>query len=385
MRMPLVLVVLAAAAFAIGTTEFVVVGLVPTISTDLGVSVSAAGTLVTGYAVGVALGGVVLTALTTRVPRRRLLVSLMAVFAAGHVLMAVVPGFPLLLAARVITAPCHGAFFGIGAVVAAELVPVERRSRAIAVMFTGLTLATVMGVPAGTLLGQAAGWRAPFLAVAVMAAATAVALARLLPRTVGGVPARSERPGVEPRRVGPLVIALLTTVLGWGSQFIGFTFFAAYLHQITELGQGAVTALLLVFGVASAIGNVLGGRANDAWPRAAVPALLAGLALVQLLFALFGGNAVVVAVLVFAWGVVGFAIVPGMQTGVMAVAGEGSALGSTLNIAAFNVGIAGASTVGAVLVAGDLLRWTPAVGAAVALLAVPLALRRGLPERAAHA
>jgi len=379
--MPLALLALAAAAFAIGTTEFVVVGLLPTLAGDLGVSVSVAGTLVTGYAGGVAVGGVILSAVTARVPRRRLLVALMVVFSAGHLVMAAAPGFPVLLAARVITASCHGAFFGAGAVVAAGLVPRERRSRAIAVMFTGLTTSTILGVPAGTQLGQALGWRAPFLAIAALAAAAAVAAAWLVPDDVVAQAAPPSAGPAPSRRVAPLVIALATTVLGWGSQFVAFTFFAAYLRQITGLSAVAVTALLLVFGVAGAAGNLLGGQLDDAWPRLAIPALLVALAGAQLLFAVLGANSVAVVVLVFLLGLLGFALVPGLQAAVMAVVDEGSSLGSTLNIAAFNVGIAGASATGAVIVAHGGLRWTPVVGAALALLATPLAVVGRSPAR----
>lgn len=371
--MPLALLALAVAAFAIGTTEFVVIGLLPTLSSDLGVSVSAAGTLVTGYAVGVAVGGLILTALTARVPRRRLLIWLMLAFSAGHVVMAVAPGFPVLLAARIVTASCHGAFFGAGAVVAADLVPRERRSRAIAIMFTGLTTATILGVPAGTQLGQALGWRAPFVAIAVLAGAAAFAVARLVPRTTAAEVTASETERAPSRGIGPLVIALATTVLGWGSQFVAFTFFAAYLRQVTGMSPVFVTSLLFVFGVAGAIGNLLGGHLDDAWPRLTIPVLLVALAGSQLLFAILGRSSAAMVVLVFLMGLLGFALVPGLQAAVMVVVPDGSSLGSTLNIAAFNVGIAGASALGAVMVAHGGLRWTPVAGAALALVAVPLA------------
>jgi DHA1 family inner membrane transport protein len=378
---PLALLALAVAAFAIGTTEFVVVGLAPTLADDLGVSVSAAGTLVTGYAVGVAVGGVLLTALTARVPRRRLLIWLMVVFSAGHLVMALAPGFPLLLAARIVTASCHGAFFGAGAVVAAELVPRDRRSRAIAVMFTGLTTATVLGVPAGTQLGQALGWRAPFVAIAVLAAVAALAVARLVPHDTGAAAPVLDAEEARPRRLAPLVVALATTVIGWGSQFVAFTFFAAYLREVTGMSPLVVTSLLLVFGVAAAIGNLLGGQFDDARPRLAIPVLLAALAGVEVLFAVLGRSPIAVVVLVFLLGLLGFALVPGLQSAVMAVVDEGSNLGSTLNIAAFNVGIAGASALGAVMVAHGGLRWTPVVAAALSLVAVPLAAAGRSPAR----
>jgi DHA1 family inner membrane transport protein len=368
---PLSLYALAAAAFAIGTTEFVVVGLLPRISTDLGVAMSSAGLLVTGYAVGVALGGVVLTLLTRRVPRKRLMTTLMAVFAGGHLVMAAAPNFEVLLVARIVTASCHGAFFGVGAVVAAGLVAPDRRSRAIALMFGGLTVATVVGVPAGTLLGQVAGWRAPFLAVAVLAAVAAVAVVRLLPVPAEVPPVESARPAGAR---GALVAALATTVLGWGSQFVTFAFLSVYLLDVTGFGTFAVTAMLLVFGIASAIGNAAGGRANDAAPRAAVAVTLALLGAVLLVLGLFGHHRGATVGIVFVWGIAGFALVPALQSRVLAITGESSVLASTLNIAAFNVGIAAGSGLGAVLVDGGHLAVTPFVAAAIAAVAVPVSL-----------
>jgi DHA1 family inner membrane transport protein len=368
---PLSLYALAAAAFAIGTTEFVVVGLLPRISTDLGVAVSTTGLLVTGYAAGVAVGGIVLTLLTRRVARRRLMTVLMAVFAGGHLVLAAAPNFEVLLVARIVTASCHGAFFGVGAVVAAGLVGPERRSRAISLMFGGLTVATVVGVPAGTLLGEVAGWRAPFLAVAVLAAVAAVAVARLLP-------VAAEVPRVESGRPaggrGALVAALATTVLGWGSQFVVFAFLSAYLLDVTGFGTLAVTAMLLVFGIASAIGNAVGGRANDAAPRTAVAVTLVVLGAVLVAFGLLGHSRWATVGTVFVWGIAGFALVPALQSRVLAITGEASVLASTLNIAAFNVGIAAGSGLGAVLVDRGDLGVTPYVAAVIAAVAVPVSL-----------
>ncbi|HEY0485526.1 MAG TPA: MFS transporter [Mycobacteriales bacterium] len=376
--MPLALYALAMAAFAIGTTEFVVVGLLPRICADLGVAVSTAGLLVTGYAVGVAVGGVVLTLATRRVPPKRLLIVLMAVFSLGHVVMAAAPSFEVLLVARVVTASCHGAFFGMGAVVASGLVAPDRRSRAIAMMFGGLTVATVVGVPAGTMLGQVAGWRAPFAAVAVLAAGAAVAVAVLVPELPA--PSRVDGPRPEGRR-GPLVAALATTVFGWGSQFVVFAFLSAYLLQITGLGSLAVTGMLLVFGIASAIGNAVGGRASDVAPRTAVAVTLACLAVALVAFRLLDHHTWATVATVFVWGVAGFALVPALQSRVLSVTGETSVLASAANIAAFNVGIAAGSGLGALMVDRGHLAVTPVVAAAVAAVAVPLSLT-GVPRAA---
>jgi DHA1 family inner membrane transport protein len=369
---PLSLYALTAAAFAIGTTEFVVVGLLPRISTDLGVAMSTAGLLVTGYAVGVAAGGILLTLATRTVPRKRLMTLLMAVFAAGHLVMAAAPNFEVLLVARIVTASCHGAFFGVGAVVAAGLVSADRRSRAIALMFGGLTVATVVGVPAGTLLGEVAGWRAPFLAVAVLAAVAAVSVQRFLP-VPAEVPPAPSGPPAAPRR-GALVAALATTVLGWGSQFVAFAFLSAYLLDVTGFGSFAVTGMLLVFGIASAIGNAVGGRANDYSPRWAVAVTLVALSAVLLAFGTLGHSTWGTVGTVFGWGIAGFALVPALQSRVLAITGEASVLASTLNIAAFNVGIAAGSGLGAVLVDGGHLAVTPYVAAAIAAVSVPVSL-----------
>ncbi|GAA1824121.1 MFS transporter [Planosporangium flavigriseum] len=370
--MPLAIYALAAAGFAIGTTEFVVVGLLPKISASLHVAVSTAGLLVTGYAVGVALGGILLTLATRRVPPRRLLIATMSVFALGHLVMAVSPNFAVLLVARFVTASCHGAFFGVGAVVAAELMGPERRAQGISFMFGGLTVATVVGVPAGTLLGQVAGWRAPFLAIAVVAAGAAVAVSFLVPASDAaagqeastGIP-RSSRPA--------LVAALVTTVIGWGSQFVIFSFLSEYLLRVTHFSIGGVTAMLLVFGIASAIGNALGGPFADRMPRLALPITFGTLAIVLTAFAALGHHRIPTAVTVFIWGIAGFALIPACQSRVMA-AGQGSVLASMFNIAAFNVGIASASALGALLVDHGHLGALPLVASALAAIAIPVSL-----------
>jgi DHA1 family inner membrane transport protein len=369
--MPLALYALTIAAFAIGTTEFVVVGLLPRISADLGVATSTSGLLVTGYAVGVAVGGVVLTVVTRRMPPKRLMIVLMAVFALGHGVMAVAPTFQVLLLARVISAACHGAFFGFGAVVATGLVPPERHSRAISLMFGGLTVATVVGVPAGTWLGQAAGWRAPFAVVALLATVAAVAVAVLIPEQA---PPSAGVGAAPPRRTGALVAALTTTVLGWGSQFVVFAFLSTYLLDIAGFGTTAITGMLLVFGVASAIGNALGGRAYDAAPRTAVAVTLVCLAAVLVAFWVLDHSRTATIATVFVWGIAGFAIVPGLQARVLAVAGGASVLASVANIAAFNVGIASASAVGALMVEHGHLALTPLVAAAIAAVGIVPAL-----------
>jgi DHA1 family inner membrane transport protein len=369
--MPIALLSLAMAAFAIGTTEFVVVGLLPTTAADLSVSVPAAGMLVTGYALGVAFGGPLLTALSRRWPRRNTLVALTALFAAGHLIMAMAPNFTTLIIVRLVTASAHGAFFGIGSVVAAAIVAPHRRGQAIAVMITGVTVANLIGVPGGTYIGQHTSWRVPFLVVAAISAAAAVAVRATVPADAATVTSDG---GAPPARRGPLALALITTVIGYGAIFVPFTFVSPYLTEVTGLSLGTVTVLLLIFGGASALGSLLGGRAGDRWPIAALPATLVGLTAV--LAAVWAGGTVgpLTIALMVGWGACGFALVPLMQSRVVGLAGSGSALASTLNIAAFNIGTAAGAALGGALVATGQLRALPLVGAGLTAAAAALAL-----------
>ncbi|MTE13487.1 MFS transporter [Nocardia aurantiaca] len=367
--MPLLLYALALAAFAIGTTEFVVVGLLPTLADTLSVSVPTAGYLVTGYAAGVAIGGPVLALAARRLPPRTTLLALMTLFSAGHLVMALAPDFPVLLVARLVTASAHGAFFGTGSVVAAAAVPQARRGAAIALMFTGLSVATVIGVPGGTLLGQHLSWRAPFAAVAILSAVAALTLHRLLPGpqtapAVGGPVAATRRAPAA------LALALMTTVLGWGAIFVPYTFIAPYLETVSGFDQSAVTLLLLLFGTASAVGGVLGGRADDRHPLAALPVILLLLATVLALVRAADHSQALTVILLIGWGVSAFALVPALQARVVTIAGPTSTLAATLNIAAFNIGIAAGSALGGVMVNAGRLRATPAAAAVVVLAAV---------------
>jgi DHA1 family inner membrane transport protein len=357
---------IALGAFAVGTTEFVVIGLLPTIGADLGVDIATAGLLVTGYAVGIAVGGPILTFATRRMAKPTVLITLMAGFAIAHLLLAVAPTFELLLLGRLVTASAHGAFFAVGAIVAAETAERGHEGRAIGLMFTGLTVATVIGVPLGTFIGQQSSWRVPFLVVAGLAAAAAVAI-RLVVRTKakGGPPG-----GRVPVDRSALALALATTVIGFGSQFVIFTFLAAFLEQQTGIELGAISLLLVVFGAASAVGSIVGGRASDRWPRGTLPVALAVLASILGLFGLLGGVAFAIVILLFAWGVAGFVLSPALQARVVSAAGPGNTLASSLNISAFNVGIAAGSLVGTAVVADGGLASTPFVAAAFAAIAI---------------
>lgn len=368
--MPYAILAIALGAFAVGTTEFVVIGLLPTIASDLSVDTAAAGLLVTGYAVGIAVGGPILTFATRRMSKPNVLVVLMIGFAVAHLLLAVAPTFELLLLGRLLTASAHGAFFAVGAIVAAETAESGHEGRAIGLMFTGLTVATVIGVPLGTFIGQQTSWRVPFVIVAALAAVAAIAI-RILVRTRRASGAERQSPHIDRPA---LALALATTVVGFGSQFVVFTFLAAFLQGETGIALSAISLLLVVFGVASAIGSIAGGRASDRWPRATLPCALAILGIVLVGLGVLRAHPLAVIPLLFLWGIAGFLLSPALQARVIAAAGPGNTLASSLNISAFNVGIACGSLLGTAVVAAGRLSTTPFLAAGLACLAIVPAL-----------
>jgi MFS transporter, DHA1 family, inner membrane transport protein len=368
--MPLPILALALATFAIGTTEFVIMGILPDVARDLAVSIPSAGLLVTGYALGVAAGAPLLAALTSRMPRKQTLLLLMAIFIVGNVLCAAAPGYGALMLARVLTSFAHGAFFGIGAVVAASLVEPDKRASAIALMFTGLALANVLGVPLGTFVGQALGWRATFWAVTVLGVVAAGALVALVPECPdeGSADLRSEL-GVLAR---PQVwLALLMTVFGFGGVFVVFTYIAPILEVASGYAPSSVTWLLVLFGAGLTIGNSVGGRLADRGELRALFAVFIVLIAVMGVFSFTMHGRAGAAVTIFAWGVAAFATVPGLQARVLRQAAGAPNLASTLNIGAFNIGNAfGAWLGGRVLSAGYALDALPVAAALVTVAAV---------------
>lgn len=368
--MPIPLLALAISAFAIGTTEFVIMGLLPNVARDLAVSIPSAGLLVTGYALGVAVGAPLLAVLTSRMPRKLALQLLMAVFVVGNVLCAVAPGYGLLMVARVVTSFAHGSFFGIGAVVAASLVPAEKRASAIALMFTGLTLANVLGVPFGTFIGQEFGWRATFWIVAGLGVLSALGVTALVPNRHDAGPSNlgHEVRVLKDRQVW---LALAMTVIGFGGVFVVFTYIAPILEQVGGFSPRGVTLVLVLFGVGLTIGNTIGGKLAD---RALMPSLmgiLIALALVMAVFATTSHSQTGTIVTVFVWGIAAFATVPPLQTRVVEKAKAAPNLASTLNIGAFNVGNAGGAWLGGVVLErGHALDSLPWVAAAVAIVAL---------------
>ena len=384
--MPLALLALTISAFAIGTTEFVIVGLLPTLAADLAISLPSAGLLVSLYALGVAIGAPVLTALTGKLPRKVLLLGLMALFTAGNLLAWQAPSYEALVAARVLTGLAHGVFFSIGSTIATSLVPREKAASAIAIMFTGLTVALVTGVPLGTFIGQHFGWRETFLAVSLLGALAFAGSWVFVPAKLRHTPpaslARQANVLMEPR----LLLVYATTAVGYGGTFIPFTFLAAILTDISGFSAAAVGWVLLVYGVSVAAGNLWGGRLADR--KGAIPALkiiFTALAGVLLLLNFTAPHAWLALVTVLLWGAVAFGNVPGLQIYVVKqaerFAPQAVDVASGLNIAAFNLGIAGAAWAGGLIVRHWGLKHTPWIGAAVVLVSLGLTHWSGVLDR----
>ncbi|MFJ3904814.1 MFS transporter [Streptomyces sp. NPDC090025] len=382
--MPLALLALAVGAFGIGTTEFVIMGLLPEIAADYGVSIPTAGLLVTGYALGVVLGAPLLTVLGNKVSRKRMLMLLMGLFVVGNLVSAVAPSFGIMLTGRIVASLAHGSFFGIGSVVAAGLVAPDRKAGAIATMFTGLTVANIVGVPLGTFIGQAVGWRTTFVVVAALGVVGLLGVARLVPAMPRPEGARLRRE-LTAFRNPQVLLAMAMTVLGFGGVFAAITYIAPMMTEVAGYSGGAVTWLLVLFGVGMFLGNLIGGRYAD---RALMPLLyvtLGGLSLVLALFTVAAHHKVLAAVAVVLVGALGFATVPPLQKRVLDQAHGAPTLASAVNIGAFNLGNALAAWLGGLVIAAGL-GWTAPnwVGALLAASALGLALWSAALERRTH-
>lgn len=390
-HLPLALYALTAGAFGIGTTEFVIMGLLMQVSADLGVTISAAGLLISGYALGVFIGAPVLTAATTRWPRKTVLVALMIVFTLGNLACALAPNYEILMAARVLTSLAHGTFFGVGAVVATQLVSPDRKATAISIMFTGLTAATLLGVPAGAWLGLHYGWRAAFWAVTVLGLVATAIIVWLVPADRDRTQATSLREEMKVLSRPQVLLGLAMTVLGYAGVFAVFTYIQPILTQISGFSDAAVSPILLVFGVGFFIGNLLGGRLAD---KRLVPALLGTLLLLSIVLATmtfamhYTWSAILFTGLL---GAAAFATVAPLQMRVLQKAeGAGQNMASSLNIAAFNLGNAIGAWLGAIVIGSRLgLGAVGAVAALVTLLGLAIAVysvwldRRAAPVPAA--
>ncbi|WP_410589705.1 MFS transporter [Amycolatopsis sp. lyj-23] len=383
--MPAALLALAISAFGIGTTEFVIMGLLPEVAADFGVSIPSAGLLISGYALGVVVGAPVLTALASRVPRKTVLVALMGLFIAGNVLSALAPSYGLLMTGRVVAALSHGAFFGVGSVVAAALVAPAKRAGAIALMFTGLTVANVLGVPAGTALGQAFGWRSTFWVVSALGVAGAIGILALVPRQ-DPEPGAGLRGELAVFRRPQVWLALVMTALGFAGVFASFTYIAPMMTEVAGFSSGAVTWLLVLFGAGLFAGNLLGGKAADRRLMPSLYVILAALALVLVVFVFTAHAKVSAAITIVLFGAAGFATVPPLQARVLAKAEGAPALASAANIAAFNLGNAGGAWLGGQAIDAGFGYTAPNwIGAGLAAAGLAVALFSGLLDRKAPA
>jgi MFS transporter, DHA1 family, inner membrane transport protein len=384
--MPLALFALTAGAFGIGVTEFVIMGLLLEVGASFGVSVSTAGLLISGYALGVVVGAPLLTALTQKWPRKTVLLALMAIFIIGNLASALAPTYALLMIARVITSFAHGSFFGIGSVVATGLVPENKKASAIAIMFTGLTVATILGVPFGTWLGQLYGWRATFWAVTLIGIAAFAVIALLVPKSSAPAAESSLKNDLAMLARPSVGLGLLTTILGYAGVFAIFTYIAPMLTEITGFSDSIVSPAMLVFGVGLLIGNLAGGKLADRWLKPTLIGSLGVLALTSLAMTFALHDQIAAIAFVGLLGATGFATVSPLQMWVLKTTeGAGQSLASSLNIAAFNLGNAlGAWLGGVVIDHGPGLGAIPAVAALVTLAGIGIAtlsLRAGTPAR----
>lgn len=387
--MPIALFALTISAFAIGTTEFVIVGLIPTIASDLSVSLPSAGLLVSLYALGVAIGAPVLTAITGKWNRKKLLLALMLLFTIGNVVAYFSPNYESLIIARILTGLAHGVFFSIGSTIATSLVSKDKEASAIAIMFTGLTVALVTGVPLGTFIGQEFGWRFTFLAVSALGLIALVGSLILIPKDLKeSVPTKiSQQVSVliNPR----LVLVYLITALGYGGTFIAFTFLVPILEQVTGFDSKVISIILLVYGVSVAIGNIWGGKLADRLgPIQALYRVFIGLALVLLVFSFTATNPYLAVATILVWGAFAFGNVPGLQVYVVQLAQQHAShavdTASGLNIAAFNVGIAFGAWAGGLIVENYTLMDTPWIGSIVVVGALVLTYFSGLLDKKAQ-
>ncbi len=368
------LIALAIGAFGIGVTEFTPMGMLPLIAGDLHVSIPSAGLLVSAYALGVLIGAPLMTLGLSRVPRRTLLVGLMGIFTIGNLLSALADSYAVLMAARIVTSFNHGAFFGVGSVVAASLVAPERRAGAVAAMFSGLTIATIGGVPLAAWVGEVLGWRAAFWGIAGVGAIAMIALRLALPPLPADAGANMAAE-LRVMRRGSVLSALALTVLGSSAMFTVFTYIVPILRTETRASTVFVTAMLVIYGVGLTVGNWVGGRFADRSVDGTLIASLLALVGLLLVFAVGMHWEASTAPLVFLWGIASFAVVPPLQMRVMEQAGGAPSLASAMNIGAFNLGNAiGAALGGAVIDAGLGYPAVPVAGAVMAALGLALLL-----------
>jgi len=372
--MPVGLIALALGGFGIGLAEFVIAGLLPEIASSLSVSVSAAGWLISGYALSVAVGAIIVTAATSRLPRKPVLLGLVGLFVAGNLLSAIAANYPVMLLGRIVSALCHGSFFGIGSLVARDLVESRKRSRAVAVMFGGLTVANVLGVPFGALVGQHWGWRATFWAITGIGLLALIGILALIPDQAGRQ-SGTEEPAVQDLRgqlrafrSSQVWLTLAATGLSYGGMFGAFSYIAYTFTRVGGFPSSDIAWLLIVYGSGLVIGNVIGGRAADHDRDGTLLLALTGLTITLAVFGLLASSQAASVILVFLMGVFGFASVPGMITRVTDYA-HGAPLAASANVSASNVGNALGAWLGGLAISAGLGYKAPLyVGAGIVLV-----------------
>lgn len=379
--MPIALLALALGGFGIGTTEFVAMGILPEVADAYGVSIPTAGYMISGYALGVVIGAPLLAAVGARVDRKHLLLALMGAFTLGNLASAAAPNFEFLLASRFLTALPHGTFFGVGAVVAASLVPVTKRAQAVSLMIAGLTVANIVGVPLGTAVSHAFGWRATYLLVAAVGVVTLLALA-------AWVPSQKPHPGTSVRaelgalKRGQVWLALAVGAVGFGGMFASYSYISPMMTEVAGFGPGAVTLILAVYGVGMTAGNLVGGRSAD---RALMPtmyACMAGIAAVLLLMHAVASSKAPAVAVVFLLGFAGSALIPSLQMRLMNAASDAPTLAAALNHAALNIANAAGAWLGGLVIAAGYGYTAPnLLGAGLAVVGLGLALASGLLDR----
>ncbi|MET3319231.1 UNVERIFIED_ORG: putative MFS family arabinose efflux permease [Peribacillus simplex] len=375
-RSTLALLALAISAFAIGTTEFISVGLLPLISKDLHITVTTAGLTVSLYALGVMFGAPILTSLTSNMSRKSLLLWIMIVFIAGNTLAASATGIGVLLTARVISALAHGVFMSIGATIAADLVPENRRASAIAIMFTGLTVATVTGVPFGTFIGQHFGWRFAFIIIVAIGIIAFLGNSMLVPSDLQKATRTTFRDQIKLVTNGRLLLVFIITALGYGGTFVVFTYLSPLLQQVTGFKEGTVAVILLVYGVAIAIGNTIGGKLANRNPINALFYMFLIQAIVLVILSFTAPFKVAGLITIILMGLFAFMNVPGLQVYVVTLAERfvpsAVDVASAINIAAFNAGIAIGAYLGGIITDSIGLIHTAWIGGVMVFVAVIL-------------
>jgi DHA1 family inner membrane transport protein len=378
---PIPVLALTMCAFCIGTAEFVVMGLLPDIARDLAVSIPLAGQLVTAYAVGVVIGAPILAVMTGKMPRKRVLLLMVGVFIIGNLLSAISPNYALLVLARILAAFAHGTLFGVGAIVAADMVPPNRRASAIGLMFLGLTLATILGVPLGTLVGQEYGWRATFWVITGLGVIALFPVALLVPN-VATRPSEGLRHEFSVLRRPDVLLAISTTVFTSAAIFTLFTYIVPLLQDVAGFTPSNITLILFMIGVGLTVGITIGGKFSDRGPMRAMIVMLAALALLLAVLPLFIHSQIAALVVIFLWAMAAFGTAPGLQSRVVDKARDAPNLASTLNIGGFNLGnAAGAFLGGIVIDQGFSLPTVPLAGALVALFALATAVLGALRDR----